>query len=76
MQEYDFENVNDDTCSVIENGTAMHKMSYDVTEILLNVLEDMVQYDLVERDHNNMWVTTKKWRALVVTHRFREENET
>ena len=45
MQEYDFENVNDDTCSVIENGTAMHKMSYDVTEILLNVLEDMVQYD-------------------------------
>jgi len=52
-----------------------HRFSENVADILLSMLHRLEEDGIVELDHKNTWVTTKKWRAQVVMHELRTEDE-
>ena len=55
--------------------TDVHRFSEDVTDILLSMLHRLDEDGIVELDHRNTWVTTKKWRAKLKMHELREEQD-
>ncbi len=73
---YDFEDEASESYDTDENGDAVHRFSDSVADILLDVLHKLEETGIVERDYENVWVTTKKWRADVVMSQLREENGT
>lgn len=55
--------------------TDVHRFSDNVADILLSMLHRLKEDGIVELDHRNTWVTTKKWRAKLKMHELREEQD-
>lgn len=53
----------------------VHRFSDNVADILLSMLHRLEEDGIVELNRKNTWVTTKKWRAEVVMHDIREEQD-
>ena len=77
MQEYEYEYEDDNGTrySAEEVGVDVHRFSDNVADMLLSILHRLKEDGIVELDHKNTWVTTKKWRAEVVMHDLREEQD-
>ena len=73
--EYEYEDDNGTRYSADEVGVPVHRFSDSVADILLGVLHRLEETGVVERDRENTWVTTKKWRAQVVMRDLREEQD-
>ena len=55
--------------------TDVHRFSDNVADILLSMLHRLKEDGIVELDHRNSWVTTKKGRAKLKMHELREEQD-
>lgn len=53
-----------------------HRFADDVAELLLHALHQLAEAGFVERDDENVWVTTKKFRAEIVMRKLRKDNGT
>ena len=53
-----------------------HRFADDVAELLLHALHQLAEAGFVARDDENVWVTTKKFRAEIVMRKLRKDNGT
>jgi hypothetical protein len=54
----------------------LSRFSDNVADMLLDVMYHLLEDGFIETDANDVWVTTKKWRAEVIMHELREDNGT